>query len=304
MKIEDLAKQNHDELRGQDVTFNGYLIKKAEEPLEDGYNYPFIDNDMNGVLVKSKSPLNELQTGKWFDVKGKIDTTNHLELHVASNKDVRKSEDQSDSPSLSRRFSSSVKSVVDGDTLHLQKPVLGATKVRLVSIDTPETNYQGDSQGYYAEEATRVLKDLLKEGDKVDISVGDDPFDQYGRLLAIVIEKKENINKELIAKGMAVPYFIYPNLENFEEYGKTVVKAKECGKGLWNPDRPIDELPYEFRFNKRGGPNKFVGNYQTKEYVEPEKWESVAIENRVFFLKENHAKQAGYSKKTQDDSTC
>ncbi|MGP4078794.1 thermonuclease family protein [Pseudalkalibacillus sp. R45] len=299
VRIADLTRNDKGDLKGQDVTVKGYLAGKPDEPLDDGYNYPFIDEDMNGILVKSKKKLDDLEPGKWFDVHGKLDEDHQQEMHVTSETDISKSDAQQESPSHSRQFSSTVKKVVDGDTIHLGKAVLGTTKVRFVSIDTPETNYQGDSQGYYAEEATRQLQNLLPEGEDISIRVGDEAFDQYGRLLAIVLKKEQNINKEMIEIGMAVPYFIYPNLDNFEEYGDAVVRAKEAGRGLWNPDRPIDELPYEFRFNKRGGPNKHVGHFETKQYVDPEKWESIPIEYRVFFLKEKDAIDAGYKKNSE-----
>ncbi|MGM7702787.1 thermonuclease family protein [Pseudalkalibacillus sp. Hm43] len=296
VRIAELAEQDKSELKGNDVTVSGYLVGKAEEPLEDGFNYPFIDENMYSVLVKSKEKLDRLERGKWFHVTGKLDSLEQQEMHVISDTDVEESDEQTEPPQTPRRFSSSVKKVVDGDTIHLEKPVLGTTKVRFVSIDTPETNYQGASQGYYAEEATRQLQNLLPLSENVEIEVGDEPFDQYGRLLSIVIKENKNINKEMIELGMAVPYFIYPNLDHFKDYGEAVVRAKEAGKGLWNPEQPIDELPYEFRFNKRGGPNKFVGHHETKKYVEPDKWEEIPIEHRVFFLNENDAVQAGYEK--------
>ncbi|MCF6410310.1 thermonuclease family protein [Pseudalkalibacillus salsuginis] len=298
VRLADLVDHEKANLKGKEVTVKGYLAGKPDEPLDDGYNYPFIDQGMNGILVKSRKKLENLKPGHWFQVSGTLDHTHQQELHVASDADVSEFEVQLASPTYSRQFSSSVKKVVDGDTIHLETPVLGTTKVRFVSIDTPETNYQGDSQGYYAEEATRQLQSLLPVGEDVSIRVGDEAFDQYGRLLAIVWKGEQNINKEMIEIGMAVPYFIYPNLENFEEYGGSVVRAKESGKGLWNPERPIDELPYEFRFNKRGGPNKYVGHYETKQYVKPEKWESIPIEHRVFFLKEKDAIDAGYKKES------
>ncbi|WP_408007676.1 thermonuclease family protein [Pseudalkalibacillus sp. A8] len=298
VRIADLVDLENRDLKGQDITVKGYLAGKPDESLDDGYNYPFIDQDLNGILVKSRNKLENLESGQWFHVSGKLDHTHQQELHVTSDADVSKFRTQLETPSYSRQFSSSVKKVVDGDTIHLETPVLGTTKVRFVSIDTPETNYQGDSQGYYAEEATRQLQNLLPEGEDVSIRVGDEAFDQYGRLLAIVRKDEQNINMEMIRIGMAVPYFIYPNLDNLEEYGDAVVRAKEAGKGIWNPDRPIDELPYEFRFNKRGGPNKFVGHYETKRYVDPEKWESIPIEHRVFFLKEKDAIDAGYEKES------
>ncbi|WP_349408502.1 thermonuclease family protein [Pseudalkalibacillus sp. SCS-8] len=296
IRIADLAKQEKDELKGSEVTVGGFLAGKAEEPLEDGYNYPFIDDEGNGILVRAQTKLPNLVPGKWFRITGKVDEIHQQELHVTSDTNIEETNEETEIPPVTRRFPSSVKKVVDGDTIHLETPVLGTTKVRFVSIDTPETNYQGDSQGYYAEEATRQLKCLLPEGENVEIVVGDDPFDQYGRLLAIVEKTDVNLNKEMIERGLAVPYFIYPNLDHFEEYGQAVVRAKESGKGLWNPERPIDELPYEFRFNKRGGPNKYVGHHETKHYVEPKKWETIPIEYRVFFLNEKDAIDAGYKK--------
>ncbi|MBM7553196.1 thermonuclease family protein [Thalassobacillus pellis] len=300
VKIEELAKQGENAWGDRDVTINGYLAATPEEPLEDGYNYPLIDHNLNSMLVKSKNKLEGLEAGKWYDVEGRLDASKLQEMNVDSKAAVKESDKQPEAPKDIREFESTVKDVVDGDTIHLQKPVLGTTKIRLVSIDTPETNYQGDSQGYYAEEAKRQLQELLQQGEKVTVRVGEEPFDAYDRLLAIVWQEDTNMNKELILKGMAVPYFIYPNLYNFEEYGKAVVTAKEAGRGLWNPERPIDELPYEFRFNKRGGPDKYVGNHETKEYVEPEKWESVPIEERVFFFEESDAKKAGYSPQNEE----
>ncbi|MCF6138652.1 thermonuclease family protein [Pseudalkalibacillus berkeleyi] len=303
VRIAELAMQDRSDLKGSEVTVSGFLAGEAEEPLEDGYNYPFIDENMNGILVKSQQKLNHLERGKWFNITGMLDSTHQQEMHVTSEANVEPSHSHKATPPQEKQFISSVKKVVDGDTIHLETPVLGTTKVRFVSIDTPETNYQGQSQGYHAEEATRQLEYLLPLGERVDIHVGDEPFDQYGRLLAVVVKNEQNINLEMIELGMAVPYFIYPNLVNFNEYGEAVVRAKEFCKGIWNPERPIDELPYEFRFNKRGGPNKFVGHHATKMYVEPSKWESVPIEYRVFFLNEKDAKDAGYDK-VQDSNQC
>lgn len=163
VKIQELSKSDNGHLKGQDVTVEGYLIGKAEEPLDDGYNYPFIDENMNGILVKSKTKLDDLVPGKWFNVTGKLDSTHQQEMYITSATDINETKRETTPPTTSRQFSSSVKKIVDGDTIHLEKPVLGTTKVRFVSIDTPETNYQGDTQGYYAEEATRQLKYLCSQ---------------------------------------------------------------------------------------------------------------------------------------------
>ncbi|SGO78193.1 Endonuclease YhcR precursor [Mycobacterium tuberculosis] len=60
----------------------------------------------------------------------------------------------------------------------------------------------------------------------------------------------------------------------------------------------MKELPFEFRLrvgNRK--PDKFVGDFATKEYVTPEKYREVPLENRVFFWREEDAKRAGYTKR-------
>lgn len=196
-----------------------------------------------------------------------------------------------------KAYDSRMDRVVDGDTVHLKDPVLGSTKVRMLSMDAPETNYQGKSQGKYGEEATEELKQLLPEGTKVKVILGKEEKDNYGRLLAHIEKGKTDINEEMIRQGKAVPYFIYPNFDRFEAYRDALKEAKEEGRGIWNPDDPLKELPYEFRLrvgNRK--PDKFAGDFETKKYVKPEQYKDVTLENRVFFWSEQDAEEAGFSK--------
>lgn len=205
-------------------------------------------------------------------------------------------EEQPDGPG--KTYDSRMDRVVDGDTVHLKEPVSGSTKVRMLSIDAPETDYQGQSQGKHGEEATAYLKQLLPEGTEVKIVLGEEEKDDYGRLLAHIGKGKTDINEEMIRQGKAVPYFIYPNFDRFEEYRKALKEAVAEKRGIWNPEDPLKELPFEFRLrvgNRK--PDKFVGDFATKEYVAPEKYREVPLENRVFFWREEDAKRAGYTKR-------
>ncbi|MBN2910754.1 thermonuclease family protein [Polycladomyces sp. WAk] len=195
-------------------------------------------------------------------------------------------------------YESSIDDVVDGDTVHLKNPVLGTTKVRMLSIDAPETNYQGKSQGKYGEEAKVYLKQLLPEGTKVKVIPGKQAKDDYGRLLAYIQKGDMDVNREMILQGKAVPYIIYPNFERVQPYLDSLNEAKKDGRGIWNPDDPLEELPYEFRLRVgHRQPDKYAGNYKTKEYVEPDQYKDILIEQRVFFWNEEDAKKAGYKKK-------
>lgn len=190
-------------------------------------------------------------------------------------------------------YTSTVKRVVDGDTIHLNQPVLGTTKVRLLSIDTPETNFQGKNQGEHAFAATNHLSQLLPPGSNIKIELGTEQTDQHGRLLAHIYKGNLDINKEMVRKGYAVTYFIYPNLSHFGEYQSALVQARSEGLGIWNLDSPLELLPFEFRIKVSNGvPNKWVVDSHTKMIYQPNEYHKVPVERRIFFMTEQDAESA------------
>lgn len=124
--------------------------------------------------------------------------------------------------------------VVDGDTIHLKEPVLGSTKVRYVNIDTAETyhkpkNELDENQLQHGNKAKEYLQSILAPGDKVTVKVGKEAKDSYGRLLAQVItEDGVNTNLQLVQKGMAVTYFIWPvgSDEDYQLFQNAVKRRK------------------------------------------------------------------------------
>ncbi|WP_248927572.1 thermonuclease family protein [Paenibacillus hamazuiensis] len=191
-----------------------------------------------------------------------------------------------------------VTSVTDGDTVHISPPVLGETRVRMLSIDTPEKSYQGQSQGQHATDAANKLAELVPAGTKIQLELGTESKDAYGRLLGHIHRSSDNmdVNKEMIRTGHAVMYYIWPNIAYLPEYSAAGKEAKDNGRGIWNPSNPLEELPYEFRFRVDGrGPNKYVGDYTTKKYYAPEKYKSIPVENRVFFFEGHEPAAAGYT---------
>jgi endonuclease YncB( thermonuclease family) len=201
--------------------------------------------------------------------------------------------------STASEFTAQIERVVDGDTITLRNKVLGTKKVRLVSIDAPETNYNGHSQFPWGQQAKEKLMKLLPPGTTVTIQLDQEEKDSYGRLLAYIIKENNiNINKALLQEGFAVTYYIYPNLKYFKEFQSAYVSAKENGKGIWNSNNPLTELPFEFRLrvsNKK--PSKYVGDYEKKEYVEPSKYKQIPVENRVFFDTKSDAASGGYKQR-------
>ncbi|MGM7723880.1 thermonuclease family protein [Metabacillus sp. Hm71] len=194
-------------------------------------------------------------------------------------------------------YKATIDRVVDGDTVYLKETIKGTYKVRMLSIDTPETYYQGQAQEPWGTAAKNYLNQLLPAGTSVTIETDVEETDAYGRLLAHVYKGTLDVNKEMVRQGHAVTYYIWPNMLHFTEYQQAYLEAKQNGRGMWNPANPIQELPFEFRDRVSGqSQDKYVGDFFTNKYVAPNDYKQIPIEKRVFFFTESDALAAGYTK--------
>ncbi|MBB6455097.1 endonuclease YncB(thermonuclease family)/uncharacterized protein YdeI (BOF family)/ribosomal silencing factor RsfS [Salirhabdus euzebyi] len=201
-------------------------------------------------------------------------------------------------------YTVTVTSVVDGDTIHFEPAVMGGTTVRYLNIDTPETYHLGDydinlvntnpdhAQKYHGELAKEHLKTLLQPGDEVVLKVGEEITDAYGRILAQVIRKSDglNTNLEMVKQGYASTYFIWPIGEEatYLEFQSAAKYAYDNNLGIWSDNNTdVLEFPFEFRAREQGkGLLRYVGNYETKQYVQPQDFSLVPVDKRVFFSEE------------------
>ncbi|MFB6246319.1 MAG: thermonuclease family protein [Candidatus Pacearchaeota archaeon] len=120
---------------------------------------------------------------------------------------------------LNDRKRVNVTRVIDGDTIELN----GSKDVRLLGVDTPE---RGEK---FYDEASRFLENRI-EGKKVTLEFGPEKKGSYGRILAYVKFKGENINLDLVREGYANPYF--PGGRGMH-YGDFVKAWKSClSKGV------------------------------------------------------------------------
>lgn len=194
-----------------------------------------------------------------------------------------------------------VEYVNDGDTIKVYPAISGTVTSRLLGIDSPEKD--GDTQEPWATDATNHLKSLLKARTVIDIETDAEEFDIYDRLLGHIYRASDhlNTNQEQLRMGHAVTYVIWPNLAHFEEYRTAQQEAQENGRGIWDPDNPLTELPFEYRLRINGDqPSKPVGDYYTMKYVEPADYHLVHVNNRVFFWNESDAQAAGFTPCPQD----
>ncbi len=89
-----------------------------------------------------------------------------------------------------------VASITDGDTVKLTD----GTIVRMLGINTPEKG-----ELYSAQAKNFTTQQLLNQS--VTLTYGKDKTDRYGRTLGYVFVHERMVNRELVARGFANPYF-------------------------------------------------------------------------------------------------
>jgi len=141
-----------------------------------------------------------------------------------------------------------VRAVFDGDTLLLATRGQDRLMVRLYGIDAPETakrNMPGQPFGRVAK-MTLMYKVM---GRLVTAEIVD--TDQYQRAVAVVRYEGRDINREMVAEGLAWSYRQYLRAPYASEYIGAEERARALHKGLWRDANPLP--PWEFRQALTGG---------------------------------------------------
>ncbi|WP_456277479.1 DUF6359 domain-containing protein [Bacillus sp. AK128] len=301
-------KEIAEPLEGQLVKITGYVNSVPSSPAGGGYNVSFVDADFNSTtlrVLEGTNAIDALEEGKWYEVTAILSQYDSYQIIPRKASDIVLAAEQPEAPTAAGTYESTVLSVTDGDTIKLATPVLGANTVRYVNIDTAETyhspkNELDQNQLDYGNAAKAYMNTLLKAGDEVLIKVGEEATDAYGRLLGQVIRKSDslNTNLEMVKSGNAVTYFIWPvgDVADYNMFQAAVKEAKDAKLGIWNPEKPLMELPFEFRAREQGkGLSRYVGNSDTNEYVNPADFAEVPVEKRVFFASPAEAEANGYT---------
>jgi endonuclease YncB( thermonuclease family) len=130
--------------------------------------------------------------------------------------------------------------VVDGDTLVLA----GGIKVRVLSIDAPEMERDGQPADFLAHKAKAVLTDLTLNR-MIGLEYDQLRYDRYGRLLAyLFLPDRTLVNAELVRRGLARVYFIAPNLRYQKDLLVAQHEAIEAQRGVWQQLLKQDEPDY------------------------------------------------------------
>jgi len=170
--------------------------------------------------------------------------------------------------------------VIDGDTVALA----GDARVRLLGIDAPEMERDGQPADFLAHKAKAILTELTLNR-QVGLKYDRLRYDHYGRLLAYLFLPGDTlVNAELVRLGVARVYFIAPNLLNREVLLAAQKEAIEARRGIWQQLLKQDE-PY------------YLGNRNTLRLHRPQcpLAEQIARANRVRFTSLKEAYLQGYS---------
>ncbi len=199
---------------------------------------------------------------------------------------------------IASTLDATVLSIQDGDTIIIKALSENKKqKLRLVGIDTPETDYQGHSQGEASSLAKFFLANLLPIGSKVQIKFGKNTTDVNNRLLGHVFYNGIDVNLRMLESGFAYFYFIYPFDKTYmASYSKASLYAIENELGLFNKKFGQIEEPYLFRQRIQGQEGTYlVGNAETKTLYSQIDIVLVPMNVRVFFPDFESAKKMGYT---------
>ena len=173
-----------------------------------------------------------------------------------------------------------VAQVVDGDTVVLA----GGLKVRVLGIDAPEMERDGQPADFLAHKAKADLAELTLDR-TVSLSYDRLRYDHYGRLLAYLwLPDQTLVNAELVRRGLARVYLIAPNLLYQKDLLTAQQEAIEAQRGVWQQLLQQDEPDY-------------LGNRHTLRLHRPEcpLAAKMARANQVRFTKLKDAYLQGYS---------
>lgn len=173
-----------------------------------------------------------------------------------------------------------VEKVLDGDTIKI-KYRNKVYSVRLLAIDTPESNFRNQSQGEWAEKAKFKAEALINTGSIIKIQFEGERCDRFKRLLGVVISNGKNVNVELVRLGLAVSYCFNEPIPICNRVWAAMDKAISKKSGF-HVD-PNFQYPYDFRADVQGfSDSPWVQDLETGEWVRFEFKSKIPASRRLF----------------------
>ena len=136
--------------------------------------------------------------------------------------------------------------VIDGDTIRINYNGK-SEKVRLLLVDTPETNHETLGEQPYGPEAKQFVKQLLEGQHTVYLEFDVSYRDKYKRLLAYVYtEDGISIQEQLLQNGFARVAYIYdPNTKHVDWFKSIQKTAQKSATGIWSVEDYVTNRGYD-----------------------------------------------------------
>lgn len=139
-------------------------------------------------------------------------------------------------PTIDYDETTSIRYIVDGDTLHLKD----GRKVRLIGINAPEVTHGNRAAEPFAAEASAMLKQIFRSRPSISLVYGKEKHDRYDRLLAHVFTADgKNVQAILLRQGYARAIAFPPNTRFASCYLQQERTARCDKKGLWKKTQPL-----------------------------------------------------------------
>ena len=129
-------------------------------------------------------------------------------------------------------------SVLDGDTLVVNKEGQGNTTVRLLGIKTFESKHGKDEAALHGRAAEEAVKRAVGEN-PLRVLLNSPPKDRYGRTLANLYSGGEDIGLALVAQGNALVHTVYP-FANMPVYLQSQAAARKQKLGIWGDPTVVE----------------------------------------------------------------
>ena len=154
------------------------------------------------------------------------------------------------------------KSCIDGDTVTfiMNKRKV---KVRLLAVDTPETNHPTKGEEPYGKEAKNFTCNKLKNAKKIQLEFDDnsDKKDKYDRYLAWVFYDDHLLQSELVKRGYAEVTYLYGDYKYTSLLKDNEENAKIKKVGIYSD---VDNSEYTKNTNTKTKVKKIAKKYAKK----------------------------------------
>lgn len=121
--------------------------------------------------------------------------------------------------------------IVDGDTVQVRKDGQDAGLIRLLGIKSFATRVEKDVAAEFGRAAEEELR-RLSENRSLRVLLHTTPKDRFGRTLATLYADEQDLGLELVRRGLALVYSVYP-FPAISLYAQEQSRARIERRGLW-----------------------------------------------------------------------